>query len=158
MANFQPLTYHHSHFLAATFDFTTFSPCSYFKKAALFFYSVDVLVQIILTGVCQDNQNTFSQLIVIFFSDKHNSVVARATSSIVNLLLYVTVQCLLVCCSPFNSCTINLCIRPPLRTHFILLAVKGVNMQTHVRLSNESPCSDQIYLCRGTSSTVCTTS
>jgi len=29
--------------LAATFDFTTFSPCSYSKGAALF-YSADVLV------------------------------------------------------------------------------------------------------------------
>ena len=26
LLNFYPLTYHHSHFLAATFDFTTFSP------------------------------------------------------------------------------------------------------------------------------------
>jgi len=27
----------HSHYLAATFDFTTFSPCSYFKGAAPYF-------------------------------------------------------------------------------------------------------------------------
>jgi len=44
LLNFQPLTYHHSHFLAANFDFTTFSPYSYFKGATIFFYSVDVLV------------------------------------------------------------------------------------------------------------------
>ena len=34
LLNFQPLTYHHCHFLA---DFTIFSNCSYFKGAALLF-------------------------------------------------------------------------------------------------------------------------
>jgi len=43
LLNFYPLTYHHSHFLATTFDFATFSPCSYLKRGRTFFYSVDVL-------------------------------------------------------------------------------------------------------------------
>ena len=37
LLNSLPLNYHHSHFLAATFDFTTFSPCSNFKVAAPLF-------------------------------------------------------------------------------------------------------------------------
>ena len=37
-----PLTYHHSHFLAATLDFTSFFTIA-FLRAALFFYSLAVL-------------------------------------------------------------------------------------------------------------------
>ena len=40
---FLPLTYHHSHFLAATLDFTSFFILA-FLGAALFFYSLAVLV------------------------------------------------------------------------------------------------------------------
>ena len=39
---FLPLTYHHSHFLAATLDFTSFFTIA-FLRAALFFYSLAVL-------------------------------------------------------------------------------------------------------------------
>ena len=37
LINSQPLVHHHSYFLAATFDFTTFLPCCYFKRAVPFF-------------------------------------------------------------------------------------------------------------------------
>ena len=37
-----PLTYHHSHFLAATLDFTSFFTIA-FLRAAHFFYSLAVL-------------------------------------------------------------------------------------------------------------------
>ena len=37
-----PLTYHHSHFLAATLDFTSFFTIA-FLRAARFFYSLAVL-------------------------------------------------------------------------------------------------------------------
>ena len=40
---FLPLTYHHSHFLAATLDFISFFILA-FLRAALFFYSLAVLV------------------------------------------------------------------------------------------------------------------
>ena len=39
---FLPLTYHHSHFLAATLDFTSLFTIA-FLRAALFFYSLAVL-------------------------------------------------------------------------------------------------------------------
>ena len=42
LLKFLPLTYHHSHFLAATLDFTTFFTIA-FLRAALFFYSLAVL-------------------------------------------------------------------------------------------------------------------
>ena len=42
LLKFLPLTYHHSHFLAATLDFTSFFTMA-FLRAALFFYSLAVL-------------------------------------------------------------------------------------------------------------------
>ena len=42
LLKFLPLTYHHSHFLAATLDFTSFFTIA-FLRAAHFFYSLDVL-------------------------------------------------------------------------------------------------------------------
>ena len=42
LLNFLPLTYHHSHFLAATLDFTSFFTIA-FLRAAHFFYSLAVL-------------------------------------------------------------------------------------------------------------------
>ena len=42
LLKFLPLTYHHSHFLAATLDFTSFFTIA-FLRAALFFYSLAVL-------------------------------------------------------------------------------------------------------------------
>ena len=42
LLKFLPLTYHHSHFLAATLDFTSFFIVT-FLRAALFFYSLAVL-------------------------------------------------------------------------------------------------------------------
>ena len=42
LLKFSPLTYHHSHFLAATLDFTSFFTIA-FLRAALFFYSLAVL-------------------------------------------------------------------------------------------------------------------
>ena len=42
LLKFLPLTYHHSHFLAATLDFTSFFIIA-FLRAALFFYSLAVL-------------------------------------------------------------------------------------------------------------------
>ena len=42
LLKFLPLTYHHSHFLAATFDFTFFFTIA-FLRAAHFFYSLVVL-------------------------------------------------------------------------------------------------------------------
>ena len=42
LLKFLPLTYHHSHFLAATLDFTSFFTIT-FLGAALFFYSLAVL-------------------------------------------------------------------------------------------------------------------
>ena len=41
LLKFLPLTYHHSHFLAATLDFTSFLTIA-FLGAALFFYSLAV--------------------------------------------------------------------------------------------------------------------
>ena len=43
LLNFLSLTYHRSHFLAATFDFKSFFTLA-FLGAALFFYSLAVLV------------------------------------------------------------------------------------------------------------------
>ena len=45
LLKFLPLTYHHSHFLAATLDFTSFFTIA-FLRAAHFFYSLAVLDQI----------------------------------------------------------------------------------------------------------------
>ena len=42
LLKFLPLTYHHSHFLAATLDFTSFFTIA-FLRAAHFFYSLAVL-------------------------------------------------------------------------------------------------------------------
>ena len=42
LLKFLPLTYHHSHFLAATLDFTSFFIIA-FLRAALLFYSLAVL-------------------------------------------------------------------------------------------------------------------
>ena len=42
LLKFLPLTYHHSHFLAATLDFTSYFTIA-FLRAALFFYSLAVL-------------------------------------------------------------------------------------------------------------------
>ena len=42
LLKFLPLTNHHSHFLAATLDFTSFFTIA-FLRAALFFYSLAVL-------------------------------------------------------------------------------------------------------------------
>ena len=42
LLKFLRLTYHHSHFLAATLDFTSFFTIA-FLRAALFFYSLAVL-------------------------------------------------------------------------------------------------------------------
>ena len=42
LLKFLPLTYHHSHFLAATLDFTSFFTIA-FLRAALFFYNLAVL-------------------------------------------------------------------------------------------------------------------
>ena len=42
LLKFLPLTYHHSHFLAATLEFTSFFTIA-FLRAALFFYSLAVL-------------------------------------------------------------------------------------------------------------------
>ena len=42
LLKFLPLTYHHSHFLATTLDFTPFFTIA-FLRAALFFYSLAVL-------------------------------------------------------------------------------------------------------------------
>ena len=39
LLKFLPLTYHHSHFLATTLDFTSFFTIA-FLRAALFFYSL----------------------------------------------------------------------------------------------------------------------
>ena len=41
LLKFLPLTYHHSHFLAATLDFTSFFTIA-FSRAALLFYSLAV--------------------------------------------------------------------------------------------------------------------
>ena len=41
LLKFLPLTYHHSHFLAATLDFTSFFTIA-FLRAAHFFYSLAV--------------------------------------------------------------------------------------------------------------------
>ena len=41
LLKFLPLTYHHSHFLAATLDFTSFFTIA-FRRAAHFFYSLAV--------------------------------------------------------------------------------------------------------------------
>ena len=46
LLKFLPSTYHHSHFLAATFDFTTFFPLLFWMATP--FYSQDVFVQISL--------------------------------------------------------------------------------------------------------------
>ena len=45
LLKFLPLTYHHSHFLAATLDFTSFFTIA-FLRAAHFFYSLAVLDKI----------------------------------------------------------------------------------------------------------------
>ena len=55
LLKFLPLTYHHSHFLAATLDFTSFLTIA-FQGAALFFYSLavfglDIYIYIICTFV-----------------------------------------------------------------------------------------------------------
>ena len=42
LLKFLPLTYHHSHFLATTLDFTSFFTIA-FLRAALFFYRLAVL-------------------------------------------------------------------------------------------------------------------
>ena len=42
LLKFLPLTYHHSHFLAATLDFTSFFTIA-ILRAVLFFYSLAVL-------------------------------------------------------------------------------------------------------------------
>ena len=42
LLKFLPLTYHHSHFVAATLDFTSFFTIA-FLRAAHFFYSLAVL-------------------------------------------------------------------------------------------------------------------
>ena len=42
LLKFLPLTYHHSHFLAATLDFTSFFTIA-FLRGAHFFYSLAVL-------------------------------------------------------------------------------------------------------------------
>ena len=42
LIKFLPLTYHHSHFLAITLDFTSFFTIA-FLRTALFFYSLVVL-------------------------------------------------------------------------------------------------------------------
>ena len=42
LLKFLPLTYHHSHFLAATLDFTSFFTIA-FLRVALFLYSLAVL-------------------------------------------------------------------------------------------------------------------
>ena len=44
LLKFLPLTYHHSHFLAATLDFTSFFTIA-FLRAALFFYSLAVWIR-----------------------------------------------------------------------------------------------------------------
>ena len=49
LLKFLPLTYHHSHFLAATLDFTSFFTIA-FLRAAHFFYSLAVLDYILLTA------------------------------------------------------------------------------------------------------------
>ena len=48
LLKFLPLTYHHSHFLAATLDFTSFFTIA-FLRAAHFFYSLAVLDWIVYT-------------------------------------------------------------------------------------------------------------
>ena len=50
LLKFLPLTYHHSHFLAATLDFTSFFTIT-FLRAAHFFYSLAVLDYISLLYV-----------------------------------------------------------------------------------------------------------
>ena len=58
LLKFLPLTYHHSHFLAATLDFTSFFTIA-FLRAALFFYSLVALYQISRhTVVCRAAQET----------------------------------------------------------------------------------------------------
>ena len=50
LLKFLPLTYHHSHFLAATLDFTSFFTIA-FLRTALFFYSLAVLDWILLSAI-----------------------------------------------------------------------------------------------------------
>ena len=47
LLKFWPLTYHHSHFLAATLDFASFFTMA-FLGAALIFYSLTILIYTIL--------------------------------------------------------------------------------------------------------------
>ena len=51
LLKFLPLAYHHSHFLAATLDFTAFCTIA-FLRAALFFYSLAVLEDFTSFCIC----------------------------------------------------------------------------------------------------------
>ena len=60
LLKFLPLTYHHSHFLAATLDFTSFFTIA-FLRAAHFFYSLAVLDYIPLNLVNVENDSSTRQ-------------------------------------------------------------------------------------------------
>ena len=105
LLKFLPLTYHHSHFLAATLDFTSFFTIT-FLRAALFLYSLAVLGYISLLFIFVYSKVGGAFFNLSFFSLPQEEEKMKQMLNTLNIeILSVNVQ--IIICNRMDGCGIQ---------------------------------------------------